>query len=75
MTDNSIALRVAATLAFEELGLLNVGTAIDTPSAPDALPAAVSVAFDGAHAGCLTLPRVGRRLPRARREHARRGRR
>ncbi|HKT08728.1 MAG TPA: chemotaxis protein CheX [Gemmatimonadaceae bacterium] len=55
MTDNSIALRVAATLAFEELGLLYVGSAVDTPSALDALPAAVSVAFDGAHAGCLTL--------------------
>lgn len=55
MTDNSIALRVAATLAFEELGLLCVGAAVDTPSALDALPAAVSVAFDGAHAGCLTL--------------------
>ena len=55
MTDNAIALRVAATLAFEELGLLCVGSAIETPSAPDELPAVVSVAFDGAHAGCLTL--------------------
>ena len=55
MTDNAIALRVAATLAFEELGLLCVGAAVDTPSPLDALPAAVSVAFDGAHAGCLTL--------------------
>lgn len=55
MTDNAIALRVAATLAFEELGLLSVGSAVDTPSALEALPAAVSVAFDGAHAGCLTL--------------------
>lgn len=55
MTDNSIALRVAATLAFEELGLLCVGSAVDTPSALDALPSAVSVAFDGAHAGYLTL--------------------
>lgn len=55
MTDNSIALRVAATLAFEELGLLCVGAAVETPSELDALPAAVSVAFDGAHTGCLTL--------------------
>jgi CheY-specific phosphatase CheX len=55
MTDNSIALRVAATLAFEELGLLSVGSAVETPSGVAALPAAVSVAFDGAHAGCLTL--------------------
>jgi len=55
MTDNSIALRVAATLAFEELGLLCVGSAVDTPSALETLPAVVSVAFDGAHTGCLTL--------------------
>jgi len=55
MIDNAIALRVAATLAFEELGLLCVGAAVDTPSEPEALPAAVSVAFDGARAGCLTL--------------------
>ena len=55
MTDNAIALRVAATLAFEELGLLSVGSAVVPPSALEALPAAVSVAFDGAHAGCLTL--------------------
>jgi CheY-specific phosphatase CheX len=55
MTDNAIALRVAATLAFEELGLLCVGSAVDTPSELEALPAAVSVTFDGAHTGCLTL--------------------
>lgn len=55
MTDNAIALRVAATLAFEEMGLLCVGSTVDSPSEPDALLAAVSVAFDGAHTGCLTL--------------------
>ncbi|HEY7878650.1 MAG TPA: chemotaxis protein CheX [Gemmatimonadaceae bacterium] len=55
MIDNATALREAATVSFEELGLLCVGAPVELPSDPAALPAAVCVTFTGPRSGRLTL--------------------
>lgn len=55
MRDDTLSLRVAATLAFEELGLMCVGAPCTERLPTAAFAAAVRVHFTGARDGQLTL--------------------